>query len=379
MFGVKLKFEIISTDHFARRGRMFFEKGIVETPTFMPVGTYGAIKSVTKDELENIGVQIILSNAFHLWLRPGKKIIKLHGSLHNFMQWNKPILTDSGGFQIFSMHATRKINEFGVEFKNPYNGSLVFFNPEKSIEMQSHLDSDIVMVFDECSNPKNWDEAKKSMELSLRWAKRSKIHFELLNNKNSIFGIIQGGIYTDLRTFSIKKLLKIGFDGYAIGGLAVGESKKNMYRVLDDICPKMPKDKPRYLMGIGTPEDLIQVVLRGIDMFDCVIPTRNARNGFLFVSHGIIRIRNAKYKNDNAVLDSECNCYTCCNYNRAYLHFLDKTHETLGLRLNTIHNLHYYQNLMKNLRIAIENNRLKKFVTNFYLTQKKINFRGNYE
>ncbi|WWO95476.1 MAG: tRNA guanosine(34) transglycosylase Tgt [Candidatus Dasytiphilus stammeri] len=362
-----MKFQIHKTDGLARRGSLIFDRGIVETPAFIPVGTYGTIKSITSEELIHLNVQMILSNTFHLWLRPGTKIINLHGDLHDFMKWKGPIITDSGGFQIFSLSKIRRIIEKGVYFNNPVNGKKVFLDPEKSIEIQSDLGSDIVTILDECTPyPVSWNNAKYSMELSLRWAERSKQHFEKLRNNQSIFGIIQGSIYKDLREQSLKGLIKIGFDGYAIGGLAVGEPKEYMRNILDDICIKIPYDKPRYLMGLGKPEDIINAVCSGIDMFDCVIPTRNARNGYLFVTNGIVKIRNSKYKNDTSKLDNQCDCYTCNNYSRAYLHHLDNCNETLGIRLNTIHNLRYYQRFMINIRHAIEGGYLKQLVTSFY-------------
>ncbi|WWO99910.1 MAG: tRNA guanosine(34) transglycosylase Tgt [Candidatus Dasytiphilus stammeri] len=360
-----MKFKIYKKDGLARRGSLIFDRGIVETPTFIPVGTYGTVKSISSEELIQLEVQIILSNTFHLWLRPGIDIINLHGDLHNFMKWNGPIITDSGGFQVFSLSKIRRIIEKGVYFNNPINGEKVFLDPEKSIEIQSNLGSDIVTIFDECTHyPVSWNNAKDSMELSLRWAERSKNHFKKLGNKNSLFGIIQGSIYPDLREKSLKELMEIGFDGYAIGGLAVGESKKDMSKILEDLSVKIPPDKPRYLMGVGKPEDIINAVCSGIDMFDCVIPTRNARNGYLFVTNGIVKIRNSKYKYDISKLDDQCDCYTCNNYSRAYLHHLDNCNETLGIRLNTIHNLRYYQRLMISIRHAIDGGYLKKLATN---------------
>ncbi|WP_225639441.1 tRNA guanosine(34) transglycosylase Tgt [Candidatus Profftia sp. (ex Adelges kitamiensis)] len=365
-----MRYKLDATDGYARCGRLIFERGIVETPTFMPVGTYGAVKGVTPEEVQKTGAQILLSNSFHLWLRPGLQVIKLHGNLHNFMQWNRPIITDSGGFQVFSLNKIRKIKEEGVYFRHPINGSSLFLSPEKSMEIQYYLGSDIVMIFDECTPyPSTWDEAKNSMEISLRWANRSRKKFDALGNKKSLFGIIQGSIYKDLRSVSLKNLLEIGFNGYALGGLAVGESKKDMYSIIEHICPQIPETNPRYLMGVGKPADLVEGVRRGIDMFDCVIPTRNARNNHLFVTKGILKIRNARYKNDVNVLDSECNCYTCRNYSRAYLHHLDRCNEILGVRLKTIHNLQYYQRLMIGLRQAIKNSHLNKFIDNFYNLQ----------
>lgn len=362
-----MKFELDTTDGRARRGRLVFDRGVVETPAFMPVGTYGTVKGMTPEEVEATGAQIILGNTFHLWLRPGQEIMKLHGDLHDFMQWKGPILTDSGGFQVFSLGDIRKITEQGVHFRNPINGDPIFLDPEKSMEIQYDLGSDIVMIFDECTPyPADWDYAKRSMEMSLRWAKRSRDRFDSLGNKNALFGIIQGSVYEDLRDISVKGLVEIGFDGYAVGGLAVGEPKADMHRILEHVCPQIPADKPRYLMGVGKPEDLVEGVRRGIDMFDCVMPTRNARNGHLFVTDGVVKIRNAKHKSDTSPLDAECDCYTCRNYSRAYLHHLDRCNEILGARLNTIHNLRYYQRLMAGLRKAIEEGKLESFVTEFY-------------
>ncbi|CNI18483.1 tRNA guanosine(34) transglycosylase Tgt [Yersinia mollaretii] len=362
-----MKYELQKTDGRARRGRLIFERGVVETPAFMPVGTYGTVKGMTPEEVKETGAQILLGNTFHLWLRPGQEIMKLHGDLHDFMNWHGPILTDSGGFQVFSLGAMRKIKEEGVTFQNPINGDKVFLSPEKSMEIQNDLGSDIVMIFDECTPyPAEWDYAKRSMEMSLRWAARSRQRFDELNNKNALFGIIQGGVYEDLRDVSVKGLVEIGFDGYAVGGLAVGEPKEDMHRILEHVCPQIPADKPRYLMGVGKPEDLVEGVRRGIDMFDCVMPTRNARNGHLFVTDGVVKIRNAKHKSDTATLDEHCDCYTCRNYSRAYLHHLDRCNEILGARLNTIHNLRYYQRLMAGLRQAIEEGKLESFVEDFY-------------
>ena len=362
-----MKFELKNESGGARRGQLEFKRGTVETPAFMPVGTYGTVKGMTTEEVESIGAEIILGNTFHLWLRPGQEVIKNHGDLHDFMNWKGPILTDSGGFQVFSLGDIRKITEDGVHFRNPVNGEKIFMDAEKSMEIQKDLGSDIVMIFDECTPyPATYEEAQKSMELSLRWAKRSKAHFKKLENKNALFGIVQGSIYPELRKLSAEQLIDIGFDGYAIGGLAVGEPKDEMHKVLEYTCPLLPKNKPRYLMGVGKPEDLVEGVRRGIDMFDCVMPTRNARNGHLFVRDGVIKIRNAKYKNDTLPLDEECDCYTCKNYSRAYLHHLDKCNEILGARLNTIHNLKYYQDLMKGIRSSIDENRFEEFVEEFY-------------
>ena len=366
-----MKFELIIKDNHARRGRITFPSGcVVNTPAFMPVGTYGTVKAMTPEEVKNTGAEIILGNTFHLMLRPGTEIIKAHGGLHEFMNWSGPILTDSGGFQVFSLCALRKITTDGVWFRSPLDGSNVFLSPEKSMQVQRDLDSDIVMAFDECTPfPCTYDEARTSMELSMDWAKRCKIAHG--DSKNALFGIIQGGIYPDLRDRSLEALLKIDFNGYAIGGLAVGEPKPEMLKILEHICPQIPENKPRYLMGVGTPEDLIEGVLRGVDMFDCVMPTRNARNGHLFTSNGIIRIRNSFHKNDLSPLDPNCDCYTCKNYTRSYLHHLDKCREILGARLNTIHNLHFYQNLMTNLRQALEQGKLSQFVQNFYRSYRR--------
>jgi queuine tRNA-ribosyltransferase len=364
---VKLKFELKKTNSGARRGAISFERGIVETPAFMPVGTYGTVKGMTPEEVKETGAQILLGNTFHLWLRPGQEVMKLHGDLHDFMNWPGPILTDSGGFQVFSLGDIRKITEEGVHFRSPVNGDKIFMDAEKSMEIQYDLGSDVVMIFDECTPyPATHDEAKKSMEMSLRWAKRSREHFDKMENKNSLFGIVQGGVYEDLRTVSVTGLTEIGFDGYAVGGLAVGEPKADMHRVLEHTCPLLPEDKPRYLMGVGKPEDLVEGVRRGIDMFDCVMPTRNARNGHLFVTGGVIKIRNAKNKTDTTPLDPHCDCYTCKNYSKSYLHHLDRCNEILGARLNTIHNLRYYQRLMASIRKAIEEDRFDKFVEEFY-------------
>ncbi len=365
-----MDFELLSNDGHARRGRLTFERGIVETPIFMPVGTYGAVKSLTPEDLLGVGAQIILGNTFHLMLRPSTKVIQAHGDLHDFMHWQKPILTDSGGFQVFSLGALRKIKEEGVTFKSPINGSKIFMSPESSMQVQYELGSDIVMIFDECTPyPSTVQEAADSMRLSLRWAQRSKDAHA--NNPSALFGIVQGGMYEHLRDESIAGLLDIGFDGYAIGGLSVGEPKEEMMATLDAIHQKMPVDKPRYLMGVGTPEDLVEAVCRGIDMFDCVMPTRNARNGHLFTTFGVVKIRNAQYEFDTKPIDENCACYTCQNYSRAYLRHLDKCKEMLGSRLNTIHNLHYYLNLMQGLRDSIERKELDLFVKEFYA--KRVN------
>ena len=337
----------------------------------MPVGTYGTVKAMTPEELVDIGVEIILGNTFHLMLRPGMDVIKEFGGLHKFMHWEKPILTDSGGYQVFSLADSRKITEEGAHFRSPVDGSKVFLGPEEAIQIQHSLGSDIVMIFDECTPyPATEDEAKKSMELSLRWAKRSK---EAHGDKpNALFGIVQGGMYEGLRKASLDGLCEIGFDGYAIGGLSVGEPVDLMMGVLDKLMPAMPADKPRYLMGVGTPENIVEAVRRGIDMFDCVMPTRNARNGHLFTQSGDIRIRNAEHRHNSRPIDENCSCYTCQHYSRAYLHHLDKTNEILGARLNTIHNLFYYQQLMQGLRAAIEISDLDSFIADFYAKRGKI-------
>ncbi len=360
-----MEFELLNSDGQARAGRLTFARGVVETPIFMPVGTYGTVKALTPEDLTELGAQIILGNTFHLMLRPGMEVMKAHGDLHDFMRWQKPILTDSGGFQVFSLGALRKISEQGVTFKSPINGSKIFMGPEESMQVQRDLGSDIVMIFDECTPyPATYQEAADSMRLSLRWAERSKqAHTD---NPSALFGIVQGGMYPDLRQESINGLTNIGFDGYAIGGLSVGEPKEEMMATLEAIHAHMPADKPRYLMGVGTPEDIVEAVQRGIDMFDCVMPTRNARNGHLFTRHGVIKIRNQQYQFDTRPLDADCACYTCRNYSRAYLKHLDKCQEMLGSRLNTIHNLYYYLELMRGLREAIKTNTLTEFVREFY-------------
>ncbi len=360
-----MKFNLLNTDGLARRGQLVFDRGVVETPAFMPVGTYGTVKGMTPEELADTNAHICLGNTFHLMLRPGTAIIQQHGDLHNFMHWQKPILTDSGGFQVFSLGAMSKINEEGVTFRSPINGEKILLTPEKSMQVQRELGSDIVMIFDECTPfPATLEEAQRSMELSLRWAKRSKeAHGD---NPSALFGIIQGGMYEGLRDISLQGLEEIDFDGYAIGGLSVGEPKPDMMRIVKHTAPKIPANKPRYLMGVGKPEDIVESVRRGIDMFDCVMPTRNARNGHLFVTEGVVKIRNAKHKTDIAPLDEKCDCYTCKNYSRSYLHHLDKCNEILGARLNTIHNLRYYQFIMEGLRTAISENRLDAFVAEFY-------------
>lgn len=354
----QLSYTLKGTSGMARRGEITTAHGTIQTPIFMPVGTYGTVKGMTPRDLTEIQAQIILGNTFHLWMRPGLDIVSKFGGLHQFMGWKGPILTDSGGFQVFSLGAMRKIKEEGVHFRSPVNGDKLFLTPEESMRIQTVLNSDIVMIFDECTPyPATFEEARLSMELSMRWAKRSRSAFDELGNANGLFGIVQGGMYESLRDISLAGLTDIGFDGYAIGGLSVGEPKEDMKRILAHTAPKLPVDKPRYLMGVGTPEDLVNAVAHGIDMFDCVMPTRNARNGWLFTRHGDIRIRNAKFKNDESPLDAECRCYTCQNFSRAYLHHLDKSREILGAHLNTFHNLHYYLELMADMRLAIEEDR----------------------
>ena len=365
-----MKFDLNTTDGQARRGQLTFERGTIQTPAFMPVGTYGTVKGLSPEEVKDLGAEIILGNTFHLMLRPGTGIIEQHGDLHDFMHWDKPILTDSGGFQVFSLGKMRKISEKGVEFRSPVDGSKVFLGPEEAMEVQRKLGSDIVMIFDECTPyPATEAEARESMELSLRWAKRSKeAHVSGFKDKEptALFGIVQGGMYPHLRKESLTGLTEIGYDGYAIGGLSVGEPKDEMLKVLDHLTHEMPADKPRYLMGVGRPEDIVEAVRRGVDMFDCVMPTRNARNGHLFTSKGVVKLRNSHNKTFTGPLDDACDCYTCENYSRAYLHHLDKCNEMLGGRLNTIHNLRYYQNLMDGLRQAIEKGTLSDFVKEFY-------------
>lgn len=363
-----MKFDISQHSGLARRGRLTFPRGVVETPSFMPVGTYGTVKGMLPRDISDIGAQIILGNTFHLWLRPGTDIIKAHGDLHDFMGWQGPILTDSGGFQVFSLGAMRKVAEAGVTFKSPVNGDTVFLDPEISMKIQRDLGSDIVMIFDECTPyPATRTEARESMELSLRWAARSKVAHG--DNPSALFGIVQGGMYEDLRRESLAGLVDIGFDGYAIGGLSVGEPKDEMMHVLDHVASALPADRPRYLMGVGTPSDLLESVRRGIDMFDCVMPTRNARNGFLFTSRGVLKLRNSRHKHSTAPVDENCDCYTCQNFSRAYLHHLDKCNEILGSQLCTIHNLRYYQHHMAEIRAAIESDTLAQFSAEFYATQ----------
>jgi len=380
---MSFKFELLATDGSARRGRMTFERGIVETPAFMPVGTYGTVKGMTPEELRTTGAEMILGNTFHLMLRPGVEVVRAHGGLHRFMHWNGPILTDSGGFQVWSLGQLRKLSEKGVLFQSPVDGARIFLGPEESMAVQRALDADIIMIFDECTHhPATEPEARASMELSLRWAERSKVALDKLTGdaqgcasaaggrdcreRPALFGIIQGGMYQHLRDISLIGLKQIDFDGYAIGGLSVGESKAEMFRVIDHIAPRMPADRPRYLMGVGTPEDLVEAVRRGMDMFDCVLPTRNARNGWLFTHAGSLKIHNSRYRGDTGPVDEHCACYTCQNYTRAYLRHLQQANEILGARLATIHNLHYYQGLMRGLRQAIAEKKLDEFIEKFY-------------
>jgi queuine tRNA-ribosyltransferase len=352
-----MKFTISHRDGAARRGRLELAHGAVDTPAFMPVGTYGTVKAMSPAELREIGAQIVLGNTFHLWLRPGLEVIEKHGDLHRFMGWNGPILTDSGGFQVFSLATLRKVSEEGVQFASPLNGDRLLLTPEESMRIQRSLGADIAMVFDEClEHTASEKQAEKSMHLSLRWAERSKRAHH--GNANALFGIVQGGMYERLRDISLAGLAAIGFDGYALGGLSVGEPKKERARILAHCAPQLPADRPRYLMGMGTPEDIVEAVLAGMDMFDCVLPTRNARNGWLYTRFGDVKIRNARWRDDVRPLDEACACYACRNFTRAYLYHLQKANEILGARLNTIHNLHYYLELMRELRAAIEAGRL---------------------
>jgi queuine tRNA-ribosyltransferase len=361
-----MKFELLGTAGAARRGRLHLHHGTVETPVFMPVGTYGTVKAMTPEELVGLGAQIVLGNTFHLMLRPGTDVIRAHGGLHGFMHWSGPILTDSGGFQVFSLAELRKLTEAGVNFRSPVNGDAVFLSPEISMQVQTALNSDIVMAFDECPPyPATEQQARTSMELSMRWARRSRDEFSRLANPNALFGIVQGGTYLGLRLESLARLVDIGCDGYAVGGLAVGEPAAERNAVLEALEPALPRERPRYLMGVGTPTDIVQAVARGIDMFDCVMPTRNARNGHLFTSQGVVKIRNAGHQSDTSPLDPCCDCYTCRNYSRAYLRHLDRCNEILGARLNSIHNLHYYLSLMARMRTALEAGRFERFLADF--------------
>lgn len=367
-----LNFKLLKTDGNARRGRLTLNHGVVETPIFMPVGTYGSVKAMSPVELHDIDAQIILGNTFHLWLRPGLDVLAKFDGLHRFIGWTKPILTDSGGFQVFSLGAMRKITEEGVTFASPINGDKLFLSPEVSMQVQRALNSDIVMQFDECTpyeidgRPATEKEAAQSMRMSLRWAKRSRDEFDKGGNPNALFGIVQGGMFEHLRDESLAGLQEIGFEGIAIGGLSVGEPKEEMLRVLEHIGPRLPADKPHYLMGVGTPEDLVAGVASGVDMFDCVMPTRNARNGWLFTRFGDIKIKNARYKDDDRPLDETCECYACRNFSRAYLYHLHRAGEILGARLNTIHNLHYYLQLMREMRAAIDDGRFQAFTVRFH-------------
>ena len=366
-----MKFDLLATDGHARRGRLSLAHGEVDTPAFMPVGTYGAVKSVSPDEVMVLGAQIILGNTFHLWLRPGLDIVGKFGGLHAYIGWDKPMLTDSGGFQVWSLGAMRKVSEAGVAFASPINGDRLFLTPEESMRIQRVLNADVVMVFDECTPYQtagvttSMADASSSMRLSLRWAQRSHDAHRALENNNALFGIVQGGMFESLRDESLAGLADVGFDGYAIGGLSVGEPKEDMMRILDHVAPRLPSESPRYLMGVGTPEDLVDGVVRGIDMFDCVMPTRNARNGWLFTRFGDLKLRNARYKDDPQPIDETCDCPACRRFSRAYLHHLARIGEILGARLNTLHNLHYYQWLMAGLRDAIVQGRLGDFVTRF--------------
>jgi queuine tRNA-ribosyltransferase len=359
-----MRFEVRCTDVLARRATLALAHGIVETPAFMPVGTYGTVKTVTPAELEELGAQVVLGNTFHLWLRPGLAVIEKFGGLHRFMGWERPILTDSGGFQVFSLGPLRKVSEEGVAFQSPVNGDRLFLTPEEAMRIQRVLNSDIAMAFDECTAyPATRDEAAGSMRLSMRWAKRSRDAFQ--GSANAIFGIVQGGMYEDLRDQSAGELAAIGFDGYALGGVSVGEPKEDMRRIVEHCAPRLPAEAPRYLMGVGTPEDIVHAVANGIDLFDCVMPTRNARNGWLFTSRGDVKIRNARHREDPEPLDPTCTCYTCRRFSRAYLHHLDRAGEMLGPRLNTLHNLHYYLGLMAGMREAIAAGKLADFRRRF--------------
>jgi queuine tRNA-ribosyltransferase len=366
-----LRFDTLATDGLARRGRLTLNHGTVETPVFMPVGTYGAVKAMSPAELETVGAQIILGNTFHLWLRPGLKVIDTFGGLHRFNGWQHPILTDSGGFQVFSLGSMRRISEEGVRFASPVNGDRLLLTPEESMRIQRSLNSDIAMIFDECTPyeidgvPATEAQAAESMRLSLRWARRSRDAFDALGNPNALFGIVQGGMFESLRDESLAGLVDIGFHGYAIGGLSVGEPKEDMMRVLAHTAPRLPAAAPRYLMGVGTPEDLVAGVACGVDMFDCVMPTRNARNGWLFTRFGDLRLRNARFREDTRPIDETCGCHACRNFSRAYVHHLQRVDEILGARLATIHNLHYYLSLMGEVREAIAQGRFEAFRQRF--------------
>ena len=362
-----MKFQLLNTDGHARRGTLALTHGTVETPVFMPVGTYGSVKAMSPVDLDEVGAEIVLGNTFHLWLRPGLDVVGKHAGLHRFMGWDKPILTDSGGFQVWSLGAMRKISEEGVKFASPINGDRMFLTPEESMRIQRVLNADVVMVFDECTpyeiegRPATEAEARASMELSMRWAARSRAEFDREQNPNALFGIVQGGMYEHLRDASLEALSTNDFHGIAIGGLSVGEPKEDMLRVLNHVAPRLPTDKPHYLMGVGTPEDLVEGVAAGIDMFDCVMPTRNARNGWLFTRFGDLKLKNAIHKDDTRPVDEGCACYACRHFSRAYLHHLHRANEILGARLTPIHNLHYYLTLMREMRGAIEQRRFAAF------------------
>ena len=360
-----MSFTVKATDGLARRGEITFPRGTIQTPAFMPVGTYGTVKGVTTDQVKDSGAEILLGNTFHLMLRPGAEQVAKLGGLHQMIHWDRPILTDSGGFQVFSLGKMRKITEDGVKFRSPVDGSEVWLDPERSMDVQRQLGSDIVMIFDECTPyPVSYEDSKKSMELSLRWAKRSLIAHG--DSPSALFGIVQGSMFLDQRDQSLEALVEMGFDGYAIGGLSVGEPKDEMFKVMRHTAPLLPVNQPRYVMGVGKPEDLVEGVRRGVDMFDCVMPTRNARNSHLFIDTGVLKLRNAANRTYEGPIDETCDCYTCQNYSRAYLHHLDKCGEILGATLNTIHNLRHYQRVMEGLRGAIEVGQLDQFVTEFY-------------
>jgi queuine tRNA-ribosyltransferase len=367
-----MKFALLGSDGAARRGRLEFARGTVETPAFMPVGTYGTVKAMTPEQLVGVGAQIVLGNTFHLYLRPGLEVIEAHGGLHGFMHWEGPILTDSGGFQVWSLQDMRRLSEQGVSFRSPIDGAAVFLSPEESMRIQRTLRSDIAMCFDECTAyPASESEARASMELSMRWALRGARAYYATEPPGTLFGIVQGGIYRALRTASLAALEEIGFAGLAIGGLAVGESEAERLAVLEGLTPQMPAHKPRYLMGVGRPQDILEAVLRGVDMFDCVMPTRHARNGHLFTRRGVLNIRNAVHQKDTRPIEEGCGCYTCAHYSRSYLRHLDKCGEILGSHLNTVHNLHFYLRLMTEIRAAVEERRLRAYAAEFYALQRE--------
>ena len=367
-----MKFALLGSDGAARRGRLEFARGTVETPAFMPVGTYGTVKAMTPEQLVGVGAQIVLGNTFHLYLRPGLEVIEAHGGLHGFMHWERPILTDSGGFQVWSLQDMRRLSEQGVSFRSPIDGAAVFLSPEESMHIQRTLRSDIAMCFDECTAyPASESEARTSMELSMRWALRGARAYYATEPPGTLFGIVQGGIHRELRTASLAALEEIGFAGLAIGGLAVGESEAERLAVLEGLTPQMPAHKPRYLMGVGRPQDILEAVLRGVDMFDCVMPTRHARNGHLFTRRGVLNIRNAVHQKDTRPIEEGCGCYTCAHYSRSYLRHLDKCGEILGSHLNTVHNLHFYLRLMTEIRAAVEERRLRAYAAEFYALQRE--------